>query len=207
MRRYLSSMKNDRGSAMIVVVMLLPVLTLLVVFALNTGNQNIEIASNDNCHRDALYNADAAIYGTSKLISLINKSESRDEVDGGTSGDAPGVQFYDDTGTLGDDGSYFVTMAISEESQNTADDLEFQMVDEANNIGIKSKVDIRKFRGETLGGGGAEFGSAAEGLGAQLNIVRYEIRSQGEGSCGNAALPVRGEYMFIASKAGQTKGI
>ena len=207
MGRCLSTINNSHGSAMVVVVMLLPVLTLLVVFALNTGTQNIAVTTNDDCHRDALYNSDAAIYGTSKLISLINKSEARDEVSGGTSGDAPGVQFYDSSGTLGDDGSYFVTMAISEESQATGDDLEFKMVDAVNNIGIKSKVDIRKFRGESLGGGGAEFGSAAEGLGAQLNIVRYEIRSQGQGNCINTTLPVRGEYIFIASKAGQTKGI
>lgn len=207
MKRYLSTIKNNHGSAMITVVMLLPVLTLLVVFALNTGNQNIAVTTNDDCHRDALYNSDAAVYGTSKLISLINKSEARDEVSGGASGDAPGVQYYDDTGSLGDDGGHFVTMAISEESQDTGDDLEFQMVDDVNHIGIKSKVDISKFRGETLGGGGAEFGSAAEGLGAQLNVVRYGIRSQGEGNCANTSLPVRGEYMFITSKAAQTKGI
>ena len=77
MKRYVALVANDRGSALLVLVLLIPVMTLFCIFAANVSNQNEDVVANDNCHRDALYNSDGAVYGTAKLISDVAKNDER----------------------------------------------------------------------------------------------------------------------------------
>jgi len=200
MNRYLASLTNDRGSALIVMVVLIPVLTLCCILAANVSFQNLTVTTSDKCHRDGLYNADGAVYGTSALISKIGKSDTREEVQDGTGQAAPGIEYVTDA-------SDFARMLSNNESESTTEDVKFLKPDSDEDIGIEATVDMEKLPGGSLTGGGAEFANAAEGIGAQINVVVFRLRAMGRSACANTSVPVNGDYWMIVTKGGQTKGI
>ena len=206
MRQALSPLHNDRGSALLVTVLLVPVLTLFVVFASNVTHQDTFVTVNDDCHREAFYNSDAALYGTAKMIGLIGKIQDAPELIAGTGGDAPGVIFNNlDADT---DIGFRRIVSGSLVSKDTVDqyDIEFIKIP-GTDIGVESLVDIEKMGSPGSVGGGAEFASAAEGAGAQLQKALYRIRSQGRSRCTNTVVMVEGDYHMIASNTIGQKGI
>jgi len=205
MRQFISPLKNDSGSALLVLVLLVPVLTLFVVFASSTTFQDTTVTINDNCHRDAFYNSDAALYGSAKMIGLVGKKKDAPEILAGTGGDAPGVIFNNGNA---DTDVGFRQLITSLRSKDTLDqyDVEFIKV-QGTDIGVESLVDIEKMGTPDSVGGGAEFGAAAEGVGAQLNKALFRIRSQGRSGCPNTTVMVEGDYYMIASDTIGEKGI
>jgi hypothetical protein len=203
MNRYLASLANENGSALLVVVVLVPVLTLFCILAANVSFQNQTVTTSDKCHRDGFYDADGAIYGTSALISQIGKSDTRQEVEAGAGQDAPGIEYLSgDTSA-----SYFARLLSNKESEDTTEDVKFLKPDSAEDIGIEATVDMQKLPGGSLAGGGAEFGNSADGIGAQINVVVFRLTAIGESVCKNTTVQVNGDYWMIVSKGGQTKGI
>jgi hypothetical protein len=200
MNRYLASLTNDRGSALIVMVVLIPVLTLFCILAANVSFQNQTVTTSDKCHRDGLYNADGAVYGTSALISKIGKSDTRDAVQDGEGKAAPGIQYVTDA-------EDFARMLSNNVSESTTEDITFLKPDSDEDIGIEATVDMKKLPGGSLTGGGAEFANAAEGIGAQINVVVFRLRAMGRSACANTSVQVDGDYWMIVTKGGQTKGI
>jgi hypothetical protein len=185
---------------------------LFCIFASNISVQDIMVTGNDKCHRYAVYDADGAIYGTAKLVSLIAKSDSREPVEAGTSKAAPGIQYLN---TDTDPADFFARMVSNTQSANTEKDVEFvKTTDTATNpdeedFGLSSTVDIHKDRTENVPGGGAEFGNASAGIGAQVNRIRFRMSADtSNGSaCPNTNVRIEGDYWLIVTKAGQTKGI
>jgi Tfp pilus assembly protein PilX len=218
MNKYLSTVANERGTALLIVVVLVPVLTLFCIFASNVSVQDMLVTANDNCHRYALYDADGAVYATSKLISLIAKSDSREAVEDGVGQDAPGVQYLN---TDSDPAAYFASMMSSPESKKTAQDVKFlKTTDTATDpdekdFGLGSTVDIEKDWSKNDEGGGAEFGNAYGGIGSQLIKVRFRISARtidaagmtGGSVCPDTDVQVNGDYWLIVAEDGQTKGI
>ena len=204
MKRYVALVANDRGSALLVLVLLIPVMTLFCIFAANVSNQNEDVVANDNCHRDALYNSDGAVYGTAKLISDVAKNDERAPVEAGSGKDAPGIEYVNGDS---DKAEFFRHLLTSKESKDTTEDLKFVKTDPTNDFGIKSTVDLEKLDGAVLAGGGAEFGNSAEGVGSQLNVVVFRMRSRGEAKCPNTNVTVMGDYWMITNKEAQAKGI
>ena len=204
MKRYLALVTNDRGSALLVLVLLIPVMTLFCIYAANVSNQNENVVANDNCHRDALYNSDGAVYGTAKLISDIFKTnDERDKVEEGSGKAAPGIQYLN---SESDKAKEFVQLLDSKRANDTDKDLEFVKTDSVNDFGIESTVDLTKMGGGVLAGGGAEFGNSAEGVGSQLNVVVFRLSSIGKAKCPNTNVTVVGDYWMITNKEVQ-KGI
>jgi len=198
-------LNNERGSALFVAVLIIPVLTLFCIFASQLSVQEINVSTNDKCHRSGFYNADGAIYGTAKLISLIGKDDTRKKVEAGAGKDAPGIQY---SNTAGDPAEYFRHLLTSPASQTTSEDLQFVQTDPSNDIGLQSTVDVTKQGpGGTPAGGGAEFGSGGEGIGAQMNVVVFRLRAQGRSLCPNSNVTVQGDYWLITNKDGRTKGL
>jgi hypothetical protein len=204
MNRYLSSLTNERGSALLVVVVLVPVLTLFCFLAANVSFQNQEVTTSDKCHRVALYNADGAIYGTAALISKIGKNDDtgtpRAPVQDGAGNAAPGIKYVTDAAA-------FAGLLSSNDSASTTEDVDFIKTNTAQDFGIEARVDMHKLPGGNLAGGGAEFGNSAEGIGSQIVVVVFQLQAQGNSSCANSTVQVNGDYWMIVSKGGQTKGI
>jgi Tfp pilus assembly protein PilX len=213
MNRYLSAVTNDRGSALLLVVIMIPVLTLLCIFASNVSVQDILVTANDKCHRYAVYDADGAIYGTAKLVSLIAKSNTRAAVEEGEGEAAPGIEYLNAGG--GDPADFFARMVSNNESSNTTEDVKFvKTTDTATDpdekdFGLGSTVDIEKDFSENIAGGGAEFGNTSGGIGAQINRIRFSMRADASNgaACPNTNVRVDGDYWLIVTKEGQTKGI
>jgi hypothetical protein len=61
MKKRLSILNNEDGSALLISLLILGLLTLLGIFATNTTNIEIQIAGNDKVHKLAFYAAEAAI--------------------------------------------------------------------------------------------------------------------------------------------------
>lgn len=205
MKRRCDLIQNEQGSALLWVLIMIPLFTLLVVFASKTAVQDLNVAGNDKFHRVAFYNSDGAVYGTAKLISLIGKSETREAVEAGEGEDAPGIEYLNKEA---DPAEYFRHLLTSEESENTNEDVAFIKADVDNDIGLDSRVNLTKLGpGGTPAGGGAEFGSGGEGIGAQMSVVIFRLRSQGRSPGANSTSSVVGDYWLITNKDGRTKGI
>lgn len=214
MNRYLSTVTNDRGTVLFIVVIMVPVLTLFCIFASNVSVQDMMVTINDKCHRYAVYDADGSIYGTAKLVSLIAKSDTREAVEAGTSEAAPGIQYINPDGAS-DPSDFFARMVSNNKSEEGVDDVKFVKTTDAvsnpgeKDFGLGSKVSIFKDMSENVAGGGAEFGNAYAGIGAQLNRIRFSMNATtSNGSvCPNTNVQIDGDYWLIVTKEGQTKGI
>jgi hypothetical protein len=211
MNRYLSAVANDRGTVLFIVVIMIPVLTLFCIFASNVSVQDMLVTTNDKCHRYAVYDADGAIYGTAKLVSLIAKSDTREPVLAGEDEEAPGIEYLND-----DDypAEFFARMISNTESKNTTEDVQFHKTTDTStdpnedDFGLSSTVDITKDSSENVAGGGAEFGNAYAGIGAQLIRVRFRMSADTSNvSKCPTSVRVEGDYWLIVTKEGQTKGI
>jgi hypothetical protein len=198
MKRYFASLNNEKGSALLVIVLLVPVLTLFCILASNVSVQNQTVATADKCHQSGLFAADGAVYGTAALISQIGKNyeNPRAPVQDGT--EAPGIQYVTNAAN-------FAAMLSSNASASTTEDVMFLKT--PNDFGVQSTVDMQKLPGGNLAGGGAEFGNSAEGIGSQITVVVFRLRSTGISSCTNTNVQVNGDYWMIVSKGAQTKGI
>jgi hypothetical protein len=191
---------------------MLPVLMLLCMFASNVSVQDMIVAGNDKCHRYALYDADGAIYGTAKLVSLVAKSDTREPVKAGSSEAAPGIEYLNDEN---DPADFFARMMSNDRSKYTTEDVKFiKTTDTTKNpdeedFGLSSKVDITKDLTDNVPGGGAEFGNSREGIGTQINRVRFRISAGTSGGsvCPDTNVQVLGDYWLIVTEAGKTKGI
>lgn len=212
MNRYLSTVANDRGTVLFIVVIMVPVLTLFCIFASNVSVQDMMVTANDKCHRYAVYDADGAIYGTAKLVSLIAKSDTREAVEAGESEAAPGIEYLN---SESDPADYFARMVSNSKSQEDVDDVKFVKTTDTGtdpeemDFGLGSTVSIVKDKSENIAGGGAEFGNAYAGIGAQLNRIRFRMSAKTSNGaiCPNTDVEIMGDYWLIVTEEGQTKGI
>jgi hypothetical protein len=191
---------------------MVPVLTLFCIFASNVSVQDMLVTTNDKCHRYAVYDADGAIYGTAKLVSLVAKSDAREPVMAGASEAAPGIEYLNDES---DPADFFARMVSNSESEEGVDDVKFVKTTDTStdpdeeDFGLGSIVSIYKDRSENMAGGGAEFGNAYSGLGTQVNRIRFRMSADTSNAtvCPNTNVRIDGDYWLIVTKAGQTKGI
>ncbi|GAB6905288.1 hypothetical protein DESC_310043 [Desulfosarcina cetonica] len=155
---------NENGSVMVAALCILAMVTILGVTASNTSTIEQQIAANDQFIKMSFYNADGALYGTSKLISLaVNESG---EVNSGTGNDAPGLTYLTSA-------SNFYRQVAGFDTYDGAVDVDF------NAGGIDAQADARRDRQVHVSGSGAEFASGSEGVGANAIAIYYEIESSG----------------------------
>lgn len=181
---------NEDGSVLIIAVLFMIILTLIGIAAMNTGTLEIQIAANEKFHKIAFQNADSGIYATPKFISACLDAGSENVVPA-----PPGI-FLRDPGdpsgwdTAGSaDGTFYRKMMgyppyTPSDPPDTATELRMEI--DSNPV----EVDVRWVRAETLSGGGAEFGTGAEGLGsgsAGSAAVVYSENSFGQGPSDSAS--------------------
>jgi Tfp pilus assembly protein PilX len=214
MNRYLSAVANDRGMALIIVVIMVPVLTLFCVFASNVGVQDMMVTANDKCHRYAIYDADGAVYGTAKLVSMIAKNNSREPVKAGKNEAAPGIKYLDPEADAEADAEDFARMVSSAKKAKVkfvkpTDALDGLTDSDEEDCGLSSTVTVKKTHTRLSPGGGAEFGNTGGGPGAQLNWTCFRITADTSvgSKCPDTNVQIHADFWLIATEAGQTKGI
>lgn len=155
---------NEDGSALIVALLCLVILTLIGIGATNTTTVDIQIAKNEKFHRVAFYHADAGVYATPKLIS---KALDEGANPSGT------IFTYLDAGT-----DTFFRELMGFDAYDSDRDLRFAI------CGDNVEVDVERDRAESLAGGGAEFAAGAEGIGSGSAggiAIYYNMDSLGDG--------------------------
>ena len=179
--------RNEEGSVMIIVVLIMIALTTIGISALNTTTIEIQIAGNDKFHKMAFQNADSGIYTTPKLISACLAGGSEDITPPPMGIFARSLlppPLWSNVGIMtGSDGTLYREI-MGYDAYDVATDVRM-VVD-----GSPVEVDVRRVRTETLAGGGAEFASGAEGLGSGStgsSAIIFEEDSFGEGPSGSAS--------------------
>ncbi len=137
---------GERGAVMVVALVILALLTMIGVSASRTSEIDIQIAGNHKFHEMAFHHADSGVYATPKVISAC--------VDGGTQPDLASVSYLD-SGT-----SDFYREVMGYKAHDSDNDLRFIL------SGHRVELDVARTGQRSLAGGGVEFASGAEGVGA-----------------------------------------
>jgi hypothetical protein len=163
MSAVLKGVTNEKGSMMVVVLLILVILTLVGITAATTSNIEVQVAGNQKFHKIAFHNADSGVYTTPKLISAA--------FDTGTEPTASGISYLGSTGD-------FYREIMGYDSYDPDRDVRITLA------GYDVDVDVNRLGTETLAGSGAEFASGAEGIGVGSTggvAVVYGLDSLGEG--------------------------
>ena len=191
---------NERGFVLVSSLLILVILVIIGVAATNTSTIEIQIASNEQFHKIAFYNADSGIFTAPKLIG-----EAIDTDADPTAAFAPGITLYGaDESTTSNDAGYTTDRFYNEiygfveDAQDLARDLRF------NSGGLPVDVDIVHSGAHNIVGGGAEFasGSSGVGVGSAGGVeIRYVFTSEGAGPR-NSLAQVQAGYRKIPGTAG-----
>jgi hypothetical protein len=163
MKSLIKRLENEEGSALVVALLFLVLLTIMGISASTTSEIELNIAANQKTHKIAFHNADSGIYTSPKLISL--------GVDGGTEPAVAGITYLGTAGTF-----YREIMGFN--PNDAARDFRFTLG------GFNVDVDVNRTRVQHLAGGGVEFASGAEGIGvgsAGGVAIFYDLDSLGDG--------------------------
>ena len=174
---------DEEGSVIVVALFILVILILIGISATKTTEIEIQIAGNQKFHDIAFYHADSGVYSTPKLISAC--------LDNGAEQDAAEITY------LGSSGTFYREI------------MGFDLYDSDRDVrltlgGFNVDVDVNRIGQETLPGGGAEFGSGAEGIGvgsAGGVAILYDVDSLGQGP-GSSQSNVAVVYRKIMGVAG-----
>jgi hypothetical protein len=176
--------EGERGAVMVVALIVLALLTMIGVSASTTSEIDIQIAGNHKFHEIAFHHADSGVYSTPKVVSAC--------VDLGTQPDISSVTYLD-SGT-----SDFYREIMGYKAHDADKDLRFVL------SGHRVDLDVERTGQRSLAGGGVEFASGAEGVGAGTSgglAIFYMMNCIGEGP-NAAASNVVAEYRKVVGVSG-----
>lgn len=191
---------NQRGSALVVTILILALLTLIGIGVTNTTRIETIIAGNEKFHKVAFYNADTGVHVTPKLISycvdngeamqnLIHINYLDDSGDPDASANTRDIFFYE---VMGFDA------LLGRPAHDAVCDTSF--VQDGHDV----EVDINRSGQMSLAGGGVEFASGAEGIGvgsAGGVALLYTLDSFGDGPATSES-EIVGVYRKVVAVAG-----
>ncbi len=162
MKSFINQAKNEEGFVLVIALLILVFLTIIGISATTTTQIELQISGNEKSYRIAFYNADSGVYATPKLISAC--------LDNGAEQDVAGLTYLGSSGT-------FYREIMGYDAHDSDKDIRFTL------SGFNVDVDVERTGQETLAGGGAEFASGAEGIGAGAGgvAILYDMDSFGEG--------------------------
>lgn len=184
MKRSIFSFRNEDGSTLIIVVLILLLGTLIGIFATNTSTIEIQISGNDKFHKIAFYGADSGVYTVPKLISPII------DVKGDPYPLSSAFTLSDTSAT----DAFYKKLAFG---KTPYPHIEFD-------VGNSNHVDVvvEKLGSTNLVGGGVEFAAASEGGGVGgLKGIFYGLDSVCTG-LQNTRSNVGAQYLKVTSAAG-----
>lgn len=176
---------NEEGSALVVALLFLVLLTIIGISASTTSEIELNIAANQKTHKIAFNNADSGIYTSPKLISACVESGAQQAVAGMTYIPA------------GNDGTFYREI-MGFDPWDAARDIRFTLG------GFNVDVDVDRTGVQHLAGGGVEFASGAEGIGvgsAGGVAIFYAMDSLGDGPAFSVS-DIGGVYRKVVGVAG-----
>ena len=157
-------------------IIILVVLTLIGISASSTSVVELQIASNDHFHKIAFYNTDSGIYGIAKLISKTLDITEDQGITSGTGTDAPGITYLIPAPGGTNPDNFYIQMMYSDQYDGGSRDVRFPIG--SNSVDVDVQRGVQSFPPK---GGGAEFGSGAEGAGAAVVTIPFDLNSVGVG--------------------------
>ncbi len=183
MESIISKARNEKGSVLVISLILIALLTLIGVMGITTTQTETQITGNDMFRKIAFYDADAGVYATPKLISAC--------IGNGAEQSEANITYLGSAGT-------FYREIMGFDSHDSANDIRFILA------GNKVDVDVNRTHQESLAGGGVEFASGAEGMGVGSTggvAIFYEMDSFGDGPA-NSASNIGATYRKVIGVAG-----
>lgn len=177
MRICLKTIRNEKGSAIIIVLFLLTILTIIGISASNTTDVDLNIAGNDRLFRTAFYGAEGGTGATAKRVSQIVDSsevppESAEEDGGLKYNDATPVELYDEV--------FGLKVDVDDPVWDADPDMNFKL----SGVGLPSaevEIDLKRLAQQAPAGESAEFGTGAEALGGKtIIVIPYALNSVGQ---------------------------
>ncbi len=194
LRRYFFILENENGSAIVIALIILAALTIIGIASSNFSITELLISANDTVKKISFFNSDAGIFATPKVISQsINEKQTPISL-------SPPFTFPSVGNNDEQAGDYTLFRKLSgfdnDDPHDSAADIIFQN-DGLHNTGI----DIERLGSFSLVGGGAEFGTGAEGHAASLKGIRFRLDSTGRGEK-NAETIIEARYLKVIGTAG-----
>lgn len=181
---------NENGSVITAALVVLSLMLMLGLAASSTTMVEIQIATNDQFIKMAFYNADSALYGAAKLVSL-SIDEGR-AISAGPGTRAPGIVYLN---TRTDFYRRIAGLSDADKDAEREPDLDFSAG------GIDATVNVRKIGHRYADGGGAEFGAGADGVASGMVVLEYDISASGTTPRG-AASELSAIYRKIVGSSG-----
>jgi hypothetical protein len=179
MKSLINIANNEDGSVVVIALIILVFLTIIGIAATTTTNIELQVAGNEKLHKIAFYRADSGVYVTPKLISACIDSGAEVTIGSGTT--EPDMRY-----ATGSSSTLFYGQIMGYDTYDGGiKDIEFTL------SGFDVGADVRRDRVENLAGGGVEFGSGAEGIGAGSGggvAIFYEMDSYGHGPANSISI-------------------
>ena len=155
-------LENEEGSALVLALLMIVLLTLMGIAVTRQTAVELQIAGNYKVHKTAFHHADSGIYTTPKLIAGCVEADQ----------DMAGMTYLGGANT-------FYREIMGFDAYDAARDVRYTM------SGFNIDVDVNRVGARNIAGGGVEFASGAEGIGvgsAGGVAVFYDIDSFGYGT-------------------------
>ena len=206
MNRTMAHMRGEQGIALVLAIFMLALLSMIGVASMMLSTTEVEIAGNEKTCQTVFYQAESGLTIGGEIIELL---DGYDEVaDGYTFDDAGRVRVAD-----GDFLFEPKDLSVGEwDKDNQTDGVYLRRGDSTAHASLRrldsasapdivydnqTFVDVDKIGVRFLEGGGAEFGSGAQGIGVSTHKVIYNVNSIGTQSVGQAAADHVLGYQFI----------
>ncbi len=177
--KYLSN--DQKGSVLLISMLVLMVLTLLGIVALDTTDLELMISANERSYKDAFNAADGGGLAAIKVL--------RNTLD-----ESAGLSTLTDI-TYTESADDFYSEALGTADQDDAADISFVV---GNNIDVQA--DVQLLRVVNMAGGGAEFAAGYSGVGANgPKGMRYGIRTTSDS---NTSSTIYVEYLKVLGTPG-----
>ena len=196
----------QQGTAIIMALLILLVLSVIGVYAVSTSTMETKIAGVERGYQEAFYTADSGEPIGVEIVKLIlqNDPQTPDALD------HPWDSVVD-SGLLGMDGEIFTdsrnAYTIFDASPNS--DIDVDSKNDSSNLGLAPYVhllvDIDRLKSHHLPGGGIEFAAGYEGIGFGGGgdvAVLYAVDSVGRYSMRSAESRVYVGYRHVPGLAG-----
>lgn len=200
MFRFYLEKQDGVGNVIVITLMLMSLATIIGLGSMDTTLIEQQISSNDQLQNRTLYDADAGVFSTAKLISrVVNEG-------GPVTTNISGVTYLagsNDPGATALAGVFFLEVlgyegTLGRSRHDLDDDLSIALG--TDTIG----VDMRRIRSFTPKGGGVEFASGAEGIGSGSTggvAIMYGEIATGNGPR-NSATTVLAEFRKVVNTPG-----
>ena len=170
-------LKNEEGSALVLALLILVLLTLLGIAVTRQSAVELQIAGNYKVHKTAFHHADSGTYATPKLIADCIQADQ----------DVGGINYLGGADT-------FYREIMGFDPYDAARDVRYTM------SGFDIDVDVNRVGARNIAGGGVEFASGAEGIGVGSSggvAILYDVDSLGNGPANSRSIIVSAYRLVV----------